>query len=248
MSKTTNGSSPAGIQHPSERHGNFWAERCAQSQQAFDRLQEHLSTRPRMDETFDELDSGCVELAREFRVLADADSPRAEMAGTALREARARRDAVRREWGRTHDELRERVRAYADAEILGLKKVVMESRLPTLWRLLRVEYAGGNRRLDGEREIDVKDSFRRVNAAVQQQLEFVREADRLRERPLGELLAIVAESGRHFSECRDFPEKLMEERRVPASQFRELQGAAAAASASVDPLTAQRGRFWAGPF
>jgi hypothetical protein len=187
-------------------------------------------------------------LAREFRVLADADSPKAEIAGTALTEARARRDAVRREWGRTHDELRERVRAYADAEILGLKKAVMDHRLPTIWKMLAVEYAGGNRRLDGEREITVRDNFQQVNAAVARQLEYCREADRLRERPLGELLDLVAESGKHFCQVRDFAENLMVERRVPASHYRELQGAVASANASFDPLTAQRGRFYSGPF
>jgi hypothetical protein len=241
MAKRTNGSTET-------PHQNYWAARCAESAAAYDTLQAHLATRPEMEAKFDELDDMCISLAREFRVLADADSPKAELAGTALTEARARRDAVRREWGRTHDELRERVRAYADAEILGLKKAVMDHRLPTIWKMLAVEYAGGNRRLDGEREITVRDNFQQVNAAVARQLEYCREADRLRERPLGELLDLVAESGKHFCQVRDFAENLMVERRVPASHYRELQGAVASANASFDPLTAQRGRFYSGPF
>jgi hypothetical protein len=70
----------------------------------------------------------------------------------------------------------------------------------------------------------------------------------LREKPLAEVIGVVSESAVHFAECRDFAERMMSEREIPASEFREMQGAAISAGAAFDAAGAARGKFWGGPF
>lgn len=193
-------------------------EQIAEDARMIALLEEHRSKWPETKRRYDALDKKCIEIAAKYNAQMAAGSPEAIVTALELRKLRWERDAVKSEFSRRIDSLRNPHLGIVEPVILAFGQFALElsQKTLTLGRAVTekvIPYA------DGAKKYVVRHNAGKLAQLRGQIQEAVRTVREMRERPLGEIMERIEKFKQEFN---DFDSEEMEVEEVDEIKYSDL--------------------------